>query len=69
MDPVERLPVIGRTGPDITMNKLALAVDIKSRLEVPKAVFEVYPWDEQDEMAVMDASVHEDIVFIKEDDE
>ena len=41
MDPVERLPVIGRTGPDITMNELGLAVDVKSRLEVPKAVFEV----------------------------
>jgi hypothetical protein len=43
MDPVERLPVIGRTGPDITMNELGLAVDVKSRLEVPKAVFEVEP--------------------------
>ena len=43
LDPVERLPVIGRTGPDITMNALGLAVDVKSRLEVPKAVFEVEP--------------------------
>ena len=43
MDPVERLPVIGRTGPDISMNELGLAVDVKSRLEVPKAVFEVEP--------------------------
>jgi len=41
MDPVERLPVIGRTGPDITMNQLGLVVDVKSRLEVPKSVFEV----------------------------
>jgi len=43
MDPVERLPVIGRTGPDISMNQLGLAVDVKSRLEVPKSVFEVEP--------------------------
>ena len=43
LGPVERLPVIGRTGPDITMNQLGLVVDVKSRLEVPKSVFEVEP--------------------------
>ena len=36
---VERKPVIGRTGPDLTINELGLVVDVKSRLEVPKSVF------------------------------
>jgi hypothetical protein len=36
LDPVERIPVTGRTGPDITFNELALIVDVKSRLEIPK---------------------------------
>jgi hypothetical protein len=34
--PVERQPVIGRTGPDLTLNAVGLVVDVKSRLEVPK---------------------------------
>jgi hypothetical protein len=36
MDPVERIPVLGRTGPDISLNQFRLVVDVKSRLEVPK---------------------------------
>lgn len=36
---VERIPVLGRTGPDLTINELGLVVDVKSRLEVPKSVF------------------------------
>lgn len=34
--PVERVPVLGRTGPDITINELGLVIDVKSRLSVPK---------------------------------
>ncbi len=33
--PVERIPVLGRTGPDISYNDLQLIVDVKSRLKVP----------------------------------
>jgi hypothetical protein len=34
--PVERIPVLGRTGPDVTINELRLVVDVKSRVKVPK---------------------------------
>jgi len=37
--PVERKPVIGRTGPDIEINELGLVIDVKSRLAVPKMAF------------------------------
>ena len=37
--PVQRIPVLGRTGPDITMNSLSWVIDVKSRLQVPKGVF------------------------------
>lgn len=37
--PVERIPVLGRTGPDLTINELKMVVDVKSRKEVPKAIF------------------------------
>ena len=33
---VERIPVLGRTGPDVSINEFGLVVDVKSRLEVPK---------------------------------
>lgn len=36
-EPVERIPILGRTGPDITYNEVQLIVDVKSRLEVPKS--------------------------------
>ena len=35
---VERIPVLGRTGPDITWNEFKLIVDVKSRLSVPKGI-------------------------------
>jgi hypothetical protein len=34
--PFSRIPVLGRTGPDLTINELNLVIDIKSRIEVPK---------------------------------
>lgn len=34
---VERIPVLGREGPDISINEFGLVVDVKSRLEVPKS--------------------------------
>lgn len=33
--PVERQPIIGRTGPDLTLNELELVIDNKSRKKVP----------------------------------
>ncbi len=33
--PVERIPVLGRTGPDITWNSIKFIVDVKSRKAVP----------------------------------
>lgn len=39
MSPVERIPVLGREGPDITINESGLAVDVKSRIEVPKLLW------------------------------
>jgi hypothetical protein len=36
MQPVKRIPILGRTGPDITTNEARLVIDVKSRLEVPK---------------------------------
>jgi hypothetical protein len=38
--PVERIPVLGRTGPDISTNELGLVMDVKSRLQVPQGYFE-----------------------------
>lgn len=39
-----RIPVIGRIGPDVTFpNPLNLAVDVKTRIEVPKKLF--HPFD------------------------
>ncbi|MEL7591755.1 MAG: hypothetical protein AAGU17_10745 [Anaerolineaceae bacterium] len=40
LSPVERIPVLGRTGPDLTINELGLVIDVKSRLEVPKTIFQ-----------------------------
>jgi hypothetical protein len=36
LTPFSRIPVLGRTGPDLTINELNLVIDIKSRIEVPK---------------------------------
>ena len=35
MSPVKRIPVLGRAGPDIDVNESGLAVDVKSRKEIP----------------------------------
>lgn len=39
MSPVVRIPVLGRTGPDLTINESGLAIDVKSRKEIPKGIF------------------------------
>lgn len=39
MTRVERIPVLGRTGPDISTNEMKLVVDVKSRREIPKTIF------------------------------
>jgi len=39
LSPVERIPVLGRTGPDLTINESGLAVDVKSRQACPKKIF------------------------------
>ena len=38
LDPVERVPVLGRAGPDVSINQSQLAIDVKSRKEVPKII-------------------------------
>jgi hypothetical protein len=38
MQPVKRIPVLGRTGPDIMINEAELVIDVKDRIEVPKGV-------------------------------
>ena len=42
LSPVERIPVLGRTVPDITINEWGLVIDVKSRLEVPRTLFTPY---------------------------
>ena len=42
--PVERIPVIGRTGPDIDIKESGLVIDVKSRKEVPQSAF--FPYHE-----------------------
>jgi hypothetical protein len=37
--PVKRIPVLGRTGPDISLNELKFVIDVKSRIEVPRFVY------------------------------
>ncbi len=39
MSPVERIPILGRTGPDITINESRLVIDVKSRQRIPKRLF------------------------------
>lgn len=43
LSPVERIPVLGRTGPDITINEFKLVLDVKSRKSVPQAYFTAVP--------------------------
>lgn len=35
---VKRIPVLGRTGPDITLNELGISIDVKSRQSVPRSL-------------------------------
>ncbi|MCB2146611.1 MAG: hypothetical protein KQI81_09065 [Deltaproteobacteria bacterium] len=35
---MERIPVLGRTGPDISINETKLVIDAKSRQECPKGM-------------------------------
>ena len=37
--PFERIPVLGRTGPDLTVNSTQLVIDVKSRKSCPKTYF------------------------------
>ncbi len=39
MSAVERIPVLGRTGPDISINEMRMVVDVKSRLSIPQSIF------------------------------
>jgi hypothetical protein len=41
LSPVERIPVLGRTGPDITINESRLAIDVKSRGKVPVSNYSI----------------------------
>ena len=36
--PVVRIPILGRTGPDIELNELKWIIDVKSRISVPKSI-------------------------------
>ena len=40
---VERIPILGREGPDITINESGLAIDVKSRKSVPVCFSPVTP--------------------------
>jgi hypothetical protein len=42
MSLVERIPILGRTGPDITINESRLAIDVKSRKAVPGCNYYIY---------------------------
>jgi hypothetical protein len=37
--PIERIPILGREGPDLTVNESGLVVNVKSRLEIPTSLF------------------------------
>lgn len=39
LSPIERIPVLGRTGPDLTINESGLIADVKSRQACPKSTF------------------------------
>ena len=40
-EPIMRIPLLGRTGPDLTYNQVELIVDVKSRNKVPKSCLAV----------------------------
>ena len=37
--PVFRIPILGREGPDITINEIGLVIDVKSRKVIPDYMF------------------------------
>lgn len=37
--PVERIPLLGREGPDLTVNETGLVINVKSRAEIPQRLF------------------------------
>jgi hypothetical protein len=37
--PVERIPLLGREGPDLTVNETGLVINVKSRAEIPGRLF------------------------------
>jgi hypothetical protein len=37
--PVFRIPILGREGPDITINEVGLVIDVKSRKAIPERMF------------------------------
>ncbi len=41
--PVSRVPVTGRTGPDISINEIGLVIDVKNRGEIPMGIFHDKP--------------------------
>jgi hypothetical protein len=36
MNPIERIPILGRDGPDLTVNESGLLIDVKHRISNPK---------------------------------
>lgn len=44
MSPVERVPVIGRKGPDISINEFGLVVDVKARAGLPVFLNEAHKY-------------------------
>jgi hypothetical protein len=41
LSPVERIPILGRTGPDLTINESGLVIDVKSRQTCPVSYFSI----------------------------
>ena len=38
---IERIPLLGREGPDLTVNETGLVINVKSRIEIPDRLFSV----------------------------
>jgi hypothetical protein len=36
---IERIPLLGREGPDLTVNEAGLVINVKSRLKIPERLF------------------------------
>jgi hypothetical protein len=36
---IERIPLLGREGPDLTVNELGLVINVKSRSRIPERLF------------------------------